>query len=114
MLSEGTVLKDRYQILRVLSNKGGMGLIYQATDLSFKNTVVIKHSRFTEQFLKQQYPTLTPAQLRSHAEYLRKAFEREARLVRGLKHHALPSVIDYFTTGDGHQFFVMDFIPGKD
>jgi serine/threonine protein kinase len=57
---------------------------------------------------------MPPEELRSHAEYLRKAFEREARLVRGLKHHALPSVIDYFTTGDGHQFFVMDFIPGKD
>lgn len=111
---EGEVLNHRYQILRVLSDKGGMGVIYQATDLTFNNTVVIKHSRFTEQFLKQQYPAMPPDELRSHAEYLRKAFEREARLVRGLKHHALPNVIDYFTTGDGHQFFVMDFIPGKD
>jgi formylglycine-generating enzyme required for sulfatase activity/tRNA A-37 threonylcarbamoyl transferase component Bud32 len=91
-----------------------MGVIYQATDLNFNNTVVIKHSRFTEQFLKQQYPAMSLEELRNLAEYLRKAFEREARLVRGLKHHALPSVIDYFTTGDGHQFFVMDFIPGKD
>ncbi len=114
MPTEGDVLNHRYRILRVLSDKGGMGVIYQATDLSFNNTVVIKHSRFTEQFLKQQYPAMSPDELRSHAEYLRKAFEREARLVRGLKHHALPSVIDYFTTGDGHQFFVMDFIPGKD
>jgi len=114
MPTGGDVLNHRYRILRVLSDKGGMGVIYQATDLSFNNTVVIKHSRFTEQFLKQQYPAMSPDELRSHAEYLRKAFEREARLVRGLKHHALPGVIDYFTTGDGHQFFVMDFIPGKD
>lgn len=114
MPTEGDILNQRYRILRVLSDKGGMGVIYQATDLSFNNTVVIKHSRFTEQFLKQQYAAMPPDDLRSHAEYLRKAFEREARLVRGLKHHALPTVIDYFTTGDGHQFFVMDFIPGKD
>lgn len=98
----------------MLSDKGGMGVIYQATDLSFNNTVVIKHSRFTEQFLQQQYPALPPEQLRRLAEELRKAFEREARLLRGLKRDALPSVIDYFTTGDGNQFFVMDFIPGKD
>src|SRR5437773_8526080 len=113
MPTEGDFLHNhRYQILRLLS-AGGMGLIYQATDLSFKNTVVIKHSRFTEQFLKQQYPDLAPAQLRSHAAYLRKAFEREARLLRGLDHHAFPKVIDYFTSGDD-QFFVMDFVPGKD
>jgi serine/threonine protein kinase len=114
MPTEGDVLNHRYRILRVLSDKGGMGVIYQATDLNFNNTVVIKHSRFTEQFLKQQYPAMPLEELRNLAQYLRKAFEREARLVRGLKHHALPSVIDYFTTGDGHQFFVMDFIPGKD
>lgn len=114
MLTEGYILNHRYQVLRVLSDKGGMGVIYQATDRNFNNTVVIKHSRFTEQFLKQQYPGMPSEQLRSQAEFLRKAFEREARLVRGLKHHALPSVIDYFTNGDGHQFFVMDFIPGKD
>jgi serine/threonine protein kinase len=52
MPTEGDVLNHRYRILRVLSDKGGMGVIYQATDLSFNNTVVIKHSRFTEQFLK--------------------------------------------------------------
>jgi len=114
MLAEGHILNHRYQVLRVLSDKGGMGVIYQATDLNFNNTVVIKHSRFTEQFLRQQYPAKTLGELRNITAVLRKAFEREAHLVRGLKHHSLPSVIDYFTTSDGHQFFVMDFIPGKD
>ncbi|MGH9855515.1 MAG: serine/threonine protein kinase [Blastocatellia bacterium] len=115
MPTKGDFLNNnRYQILRVLSDQGGMGVVYLATDLSFHDTVVIKHSRFTEQFIKQQYPTLPPDQMRQFAERLRKAFAREARLLRGLKHPALPQVIDYFTVGDDQQFFVMEFIEGQD
>lgn len=96
MLAEGAVLKDRYQILRVLSEKGGMGVVYQATDLIFNHTVVLKQSRF-------------PA----GEKRLGEAFEREARLLNGLRHGALPHVSDYFISEDG-QFLVMQFIPGKD
>src|SRR4029079_14642761 len=46
-------------------------------------------------------------------EHLRKAFEREARLLNRLRHAALPVVFDYFFEGDG-QFLVMQFIPGND
>ena len=115
MPTKGDFLNNnRYEILRVLSDEGGMGVVYLATDFSFNDTVVIKHSRFTEQFIKQQYPTLPPDQMRQLAERLRKAFAREARLLRGLNHPALPRVIDYFTVGDEQQFFVMDFIAGQD
>ncbi len=113
-LGEDTILNNRYRILRVLSDKGGMGMIYQAHDLNLNGTVVIKQSRFTEQELRRQYPHLPAEQVRSQAEYLRKAFEREAKLLFGLRHSALPRVIDYFATPDGNQFFVMEFIPGKD
>lgn len=96
MLTEGIVLNHRYRILRVLSDQGGMGVVYQAADQSFSDdTVVIKQSRFTDQDLY-------------------KAFEREARLLYKLRHDALPRVIDYFALPDAGQFFVMDFIPGKD
>lgn len=96
MLTEGIVLNHRYRILRVLSDQGGMGVVYQAADQSFSDdTVVIKQSRFTDQ-------------------YLYKAFEREARLLYKLRHDALPRVIDYFALPDAGQFFVMDFIPGRD
>src|SRR6185295_8940477 len=47
-------------------------------------------------------------------EQSRSAFEREARLLYGLRHNALPRVIDYFIAEDGGQFFVMEFIPGQD
>ncbi len=113
-LGEDTILNNRYQILRVLSDKGGMGLIYQAHDLNLHGTVVIKQSRFTEQELRRQYPDWPATQVHDYAEYLRRAFEREARLLFGLRHNALPRVLDYFATPDGNQYFVMEFIPGKD
>jgi len=114
-LGEGEVLNHRYQILRLLSDKGGMGLVYQANDLNLSGTVVIKQSRFSDlAFLRQVFGNLPEAQLRNQAEFLQKAFEREARLLFGLRHNALPRVLDYFKAPDGDQFFVMEFIPGKD
>ncbi len=92
---EGTVLNYRYQVEHVFNDKGGMGLIYQATDMNLRSTVVLKKSRFVD-------------------EQSRSAFEREARLLYGLRHNALPRVIDYFITEDSSQFFVMEFIPGQD
>jgi serine/threonine protein kinase len=113
MPTKGEILKDRYEIQRLLSEEGGMGVVYLATDRTFNNTVVIKHSRYTDEHLRRIYPNLTSAQLRHLADTLRQAFEREARLLRELHHPALPPVIDYFTIGDDQQFFVMNFIPGK-
>ena len=74
-LNANDVLNQRYQILRVLSDKGGMGLIYQAHDLNLNSTVVIKQSRFTEPELQRQYPGWPVERVRSQAEFLRKAFE---------------------------------------
>src|SRR5439155_25305885 len=44
---------------------------------------------------------------------LRRAFEREARLLANLRHSALPRVTDHFAEGDG-EFLVMEFIEGDD
>ena len=52
ILKQNDLLNQRFQILRLLSEKGGMGLVYQATDLNLSGTVVIKQSRFTEQEFK--------------------------------------------------------------
>ncbi|HEY6404233.1 MAG TPA: serine/threonine-protein kinase, partial [Blastocatellia bacterium] len=114
MTTAGTILNNRYQILGLLSGQGGMGLVYQATDLNLRDTVVIKQSRFNDEaYMRQKFPDLKGAAMRSQAEYLRKAFEREARLLRCLRHNALPRVLDYFDL-DGQQSLVMEFIPGKD
>ncbi len=93
MLSPNTLLQNRYLIEKKLG-QGGMGAVYEAIDKRFDTTVALKE-------------TLV------HDENLRRAFEREARLLNKLRHASLPHVIDFFSEGDG-QFLVMQFIPGDD
>jgi WD40 repeat protein len=93
MLSPNHVLQARYRILNVIG-KGGMGAVYLAVDQRFESYVALKETLFTE-------------------DRLRKAFEREARLLNSLRHSALPRVSDHFTESSG-QFLVMEYIPGDD
>jgi serine/threonine protein kinase len=93
MIETGTVLQNRYRIEKQIG-QGGMGKVYVATDERFKSTVAIKETVFED-------------------GSLRKAFEREARLLNSLKHSALPRVSDHFDELNG-QFLVMEFIAGED
>jgi serine/threonine protein kinase len=93
MLEPNTLLQNRYSIVRSIG-RGGMGAVYLAKDRRLGNTVALKETFFTE-------------------ARMRRAFEREARLLAHLRHPALPKVIDHFDEGDG-QFLVMEFIPGDD
>jgi serine/threonine protein kinase len=93
MLAPETVLQSRYRIIRLLG-QGGMGAVYEAIDERLETTVALKESLFAD-------------------ERLRKQFEREAKLLAGMHHPALPRVSDHFGEGDG-QFLVMQFIPGYD
>ncbi|MCI0491042.1 MAG: SUMF1/EgtB/PvdO family nonheme iron enzyme [Blastocatellia bacterium] len=93
MLEPNTVLQNRYRIVRKLG-QGGMGAVYEATDHRFNSIVALKETLVTE-------------------EHLRKAFEREARLLNGLRHAALPVVMDYFSEADG-VYLIMQYIPGED
>ncbi|HEV7746426.1 MAG TPA: serine/threonine-protein kinase [Pyrinomonadaceae bacterium] len=93
MLAAETVLQNRYRIVRLLG-QGGMGAVYEAIDERLETTVALKESLFTD-------------------ERLRKQFEREAKLLAGMHHPALPRVSDHFAEGDG-VFLVMQFIPGDD
>jgi serine/threonine protein kinase len=93
MLAPETVLQSRYQIVRLLG-QGGMGAVYEAIDERLETTVALKETLFAD-------------------ERLRKQFEREAKLLAGMHHPALPRVSDHFGEGDG-QFLVMQFIPGYD
>jgi serine/threonine protein kinase len=88
-----TLLHDRYQIARLLA-RGGMGAVYQAADRHNGTTVALKQSLTTD-------------------ERLRKAFEREARILSRLRHPSLPVVSDSFFDECG-QFLVMEYIPGDD
>ncbi|MBA2504101.1 MAG: protein kinase [Pyrinomonadaceae bacterium] len=93
MLAPNTILQSRYRILRELG-RGGMGAVYEAMDERLNRVVAVKE-------------TLV------ETEDLRRAFEREARLLANLRHAALPKVIDHFTEGAG-QFLVMEYIGGDD
>src|SRR5437588_376994 len=68
MIAPGTVLQNRYAVERQIG-EGGMGAVYVATDRRFGSTVALKETFFND-------PSL------------RKAFEREARLLNHLRHAA--------------------------
>lgn len=93
MLAPGTLLQNRYEVVGLLS-QGGMGAVYEARDRQQSETVALKECFFNDDAMRHQ-------------------FEREARLLAKLHHHALTRLIDYFTENDG-QFLVMEFIPGDD
>ena len=93
MIEVGTILQNRYRIEKQIG-QGGMGKVYVATDERFNSTVAIKETVFED-------------------KNLRKAFEREARLLNSLKHSALPRVSDHFNE-EGGQFLVMEYIAGDD
>ena len=93
MIAPNTLLQNRYLVVKEIG-QGGMGAVYIATDQRFGSTVALKETFFND-----------PA--------MRKAFEREARLLNHLRHPALPRVSDHFAEEEG-QFLVMEYIAGDD
>ena len=93
MIAPDTLLQNRYLVQHQIG-QGGMGAVYVATDQRFGSTVALKETFFDD-------------------PNLRKAFEREARLLNHLRHPALPRVSDHFNEEDG-QFIVMEYIAGDD
>jgi hypothetical protein len=93
-LKAGQVLERRYRIDGLLG-QGGMGAVYQATDLRFRTCVAIKENLEVTDDSQRQ-------------------FGREASLLHTLRHPALPRVTDYFAIPDQGQYLVMDFVEGED
>jgi serine/threonine protein kinase len=92
-LAPETLLQNRYRIVRQLG-RGGMGAVYEAFDQRLEITVALKETLSSE-------------------ESMRKQFEREARMLAGMQHPALPRVSDHFVEGN-RAFLVMQFIGGVD
>lgn len=94
-LSPGTVIAG----LRVegLVGRGGMGVVYRATDIRLNRPVALK----------------LIADDRAGDAAFRERFEREARLTASLDH---PNVIPVYAAGeeDGALYLAMRFVPGTD
>lgn len=93
MIAPDTLLQNRY-LVREQIGQGGMGAVYVATDQRFGSVVALKETFFLD-------------------VSMRRAFEREARLLNHLRHAALPRVSDHFLEEEG-QFLVMEYIAGDD
>ncbi len=93
MINSGDLLQGRYRVVGLLG-RGGMGAVYEAVDERLGNQVALKQCSFDK------------------PEVLRQ-FEREARLLAGMRHSSVTRVIDHFIE-NGTAFLVMEYIPGRD
>ena len=100
-LKAGEILRERYQIIRIIG-QGGMGSIYLAADLRLEGRQCalkeVEHDRSLAQDLVKES---------------RDQFFREATVLARLDHPNLPKVSDYFSI-ENRDYLVMDYIPGKD
>jgi branched-chain amino acid transport system substrate-binding protein len=93
-LATGTVLIDRYRIVRLLG-QGGFGAVYRVWDLHLNAPYALKEN------------------LDASPEATRQ-FAREAQILANLHHPHLPRVTDHFSIPDQGQYLVMEFVEGED
>ncbi len=97
LLPPGTVLCNKYEIVRMLG-RGGMGVVAQAKHLRMNRDVALK--------------ILLPA-FRDQPEVVAR-FEREARAASQLANPHVTRVLDVDTLPDGSPFMVMEMLRGRD
>ncbi|HBX69947.1 MAG TPA: serine/threonine protein kinase [Chloroflexi bacterium] len=100
-LQAGDILKERYEIRRIIG-QGGMGSVYLADDLRLQG----RQTALKEVFYDETMPEDLLAQAREQ-------FMREATVLARLDHPNLPKVSDFFSI-EVRDYLVMDFVPGKD
>jgi eukaryotic-like serine/threonine-protein kinase len=93
-LSIGQTLHNgRYRIVRLIG-QGGFGAVYRVWDTVLNQPVALKENLDSSAVAQNQ-------------------FEREAKLMAGLRHPNLPRVIDHFLIPGQGQYLVMDFVEGQ-
>jgi serine/threonine-protein kinase len=93
-LRQGTMLSQRYKIVRKLG-EGGYGAVYLAEDIRLADKKVA---------IKELMDATTESQA---------LFANEAKLLASLNHHGLVRVSDFFSEGRSY-YLVMDYIEGQD
>lgn len=99
-LGVGTVLNNRYRIVRLVGG-GGMAYVYQVEELPAGSGRLWA--------LKELRPQSADKAERDTARQL---FDQEAGLLRQLNHPNIPKIAEFFET-DGHAYLVMEFIFGE-
>ena len=99
-LSPGTLLNERYQIVKRIGG-GGMGSVYQALDKRLSDRLVA---------VKEMIQSFSDET--QHAKAV-DDFLREAQLLASLDHPSIPTIYDYFIEG-GRYYLVMYYIKGRD
>jgi serine/threonine protein kinase len=95
MLSPGTVIDGRYQIVAPLGS-GGMGYVYRATRSLLGDEVAIKIMNAPQ----------------GMASDLGQRFIRESRACAQLRHPGIVSILDFNIDKDGQPFLVMELLSG--
>jgi len=100
-LKNGELLRNRYQIKRIIG-QGGMGSIYLADDIRLSGRLCalkeVEHDRTLSKSLHKE---------------AQEQFRQEATILARLDHPNLPKVSDFFSVGD-RDYLVMDYVPGDD
>jgi serine/threonine protein kinase len=96
VLSAGTVIADRYRIVKVLG-EGGMGVVYEAEHAHIGKRVALK-------LLNQEFSKNTEAIER---------FQQEAKIAGTIGHLNICEVMDFGVTEDGLPYLVMEFLEGE-
>src|SRR5215510_2627923 len=93
----GTVLKDTYQVTRLIG-QGGMGAVYEATHVGLKKRVAIK---------------VMDRNLAANTEALAR-FKREIEVTAKLAHPNVIQVSDFGAVPTGEPYLVMEYLDGED
>jgi serine/threonine protein kinase len=96
MLTPGTVLQNRYRIIRQIGG-GGQALVYLAEDINLGSLRAIKEL--------MPDPNASPQERQAAYDQ----FQREAQTLAGLNHPNLARVWDHFRVGS-NAYLVMDYI----
>ncbi|MEZ5346055.1 MAG: protein kinase [Pyrinomonadaceae bacterium] len=101
-LDEGTVLNNRYEIVRKIGG-GGMGAVYLANDKNLGG-VLRAVKEMVQSYIEEE-----------QQEKAINDFKRESMLLTSLEHPSIPTIYDYFyDETEGRFYLVMKYISGGD